>query len=181
MVSVEGNWFVAEGCEDGSGFAGRMPRTLFRVYRPQLSCRACRTHRAPLLKAFTAIYRSSLGRPKRNRCFFSALRTDRLGFYSLGISRTRPISLRAIGLACLAPFGLILEAPVGEEHLLARGEHEFSAALPTLQYFVVIFHMLLPGPSSQRSGSGTARARRRRVSTQTPVDFASRLAPDCLD
>jgi hypothetical protein len=151
------------------------------VYRRWLSCGACGSQRTPLLKAFTAVYRSALGRPKRNRCFFSALRTNRLGFYALGVSRTRPIALSAIGLACLAPFGLILEASVREEHLLARGEYELSAAFAALQYFVVIFHMLLPGPSLQRSGSGTARARRRRLSTQTAVDSASRLAPDCLD
>lgn len=51
--------------------------------------------------------------------------------------------MHAIRLACLTPLGLVLEAPVGEEHLLARGKYEFCSALTALQDFIVVFHVPL--------------------------------------
>jgi len=126
------------------GFKPAALRTL-RLRR----CR-CGTHRPPLLKTFSAIDRTSLRGLERNRSFFSALRAHRLGFDPLCATRT--IALRAMSFACLAPLGLVLEALVGEKHLLAGGKDELTSALAALQDLIVIFHMLL------RHGVGTGLA-----------------------
>jgi hypothetical protein len=54
-------------------------------------------------------------------------------------------SLGAFGFAVLAPLGLILEALIGEEHLLAGGEDKLLAAFRTLQNLIMVFHTLLRG------------------------------------
>jgi hypothetical protein len=54
-------------------------------------------------------------------------------------------SLRALGFAILAPFGLVLEALIGEKHLLAGGENKFLIAIRTLQDLIMVFHTLLRG------------------------------------
>jgi hypothetical protein len=59
--------------------------------------------------------------------------------------------LRALGLAILTPLGLIFEALVGEEHLLAGGENELRTAVRTLQDLIVVFHTLLRGSALVRS------------------------------
>ena len=73
--------------------------------------------------------------------FLSALRASRLGFRSLEVTLAR--ALNAFGFAVLAPLGLILEALVGEEHLLAGGENKLLTAFPALQDLIVVFHLLL--------------------------------------
>jgi hypothetical protein len=113
-----------------------------------------------LLKAFAAIDGTPLGGPKRDRGFFPALRTDRLGFHSLNAARTGFASLCTTCFASLAPFGLVLKAFVREEHLFAGGEHKFRSAIGALQDLVMVFHTLLRGPCSHRTGSGVIRSRR---------------------
>ena len=92
-----------------------------------------------LLETFPAVDWPSLRGLEGNRSFLPALRASGACFGSLRISR-RVRRSAALGLARLAPFGLVLEALVGEEHLFAGGEDEFSAAFNALQYPVVIFH-----------------------------------------
>ena len=111
--------------------------------------------RSPLLETFAAIYRSSLCRLERNGCFFSALRTHRLGFDTLYAAGTSCGARRAISLARLAPLGLILEALVGEKHLLAGGENELSRTFSALQNPVMVFHTLL----QSLAGTGVAAER----------------------
>src|ERR1700723_3847946 len=111
--------------------------------------------RSPLLETFAAIYRSSLCRLERNGCFFSALRTHRLGFDTLYAAGTSCGARRAISLARLAPLGLILEALVGEKHLLAGGENELSRTFSALQNPVMEFHTLL----HSLAGTGVAAER----------------------
>jgi hypothetical protein len=56
-------------------------------------------------------------------------------------------ALGSFSLARLAALGFVFEALVGEKHLFAGGENEFSPALRTLQHLVVVFHEpLSPGP-----------------------------------
>ena len=56
-------------------------------------------------------------------------------------------ALGPFGFARLAALGFVFEALVGEKHLFAGGENEFSPALRTLQHLVVVFHEpLSPGP-----------------------------------
>ena len=53
----------------------------------------------------------------------------------------------ALGASCFAPFTalwFVLEALVGEEHLLAGGKYKLGVALRTLQDPIVIFHEALP-------------------------------------
>jgi hypothetical protein len=102
------------------------------------------SHGPSLLETFPAVYGSPLGWLEGNRGFLPALRACGTRFRSLVIPRGRRSA--ALGLACLAPFGLVLEALVGEEHLLAAGEDKFSAALDAFQYPVLIFHFVLRGP-----------------------------------
>src|SRR4030088_2222439 len=60
-----------------------------------------------------------------------------------------------LGLTGFTSFGLVLEALVGEKHLLAAGEHELRTALRTLQHLVVVFHEpLSPGPVPGRKLGG---------------------------
>jgi hypothetical protein len=100
--------------------------------------------RSPLLETFAAIYRTPLCGLERNGCFFSALRAYRLRFDALRAVRTRfGASLRARGLAALAPLGLVLKALIGEKHLFAGGEDKLSPAFRTLQDLIVVFHALL--------------------------------------
>ncbi len=113
---------------------------------------ALRPGRSPLLKTFTAIYRASLCWLERNRRFFSALRAYRLGFDTLYAAGTSRCARRAVGFARLAPLGLVLEALVGEKHLLAGGEYELSRTFCALQNPIVVFHTLLHG----LAGTGVA-------------------------
>jgi hypothetical protein len=70
-------------------------------------------------------------------------RTGRLGFRSL-LTACLTHALSALGLAVLAPLGLVLKTLVGEKHLLAGGENKLGAALTALQDLIVVFHALLP-------------------------------------
>jgi hypothetical protein len=113
------------------------------------------------LKTFAAEDGPALRGAERNCGFLSALRAGRLCFRPLKGVRTWAWTraLSAFGLAILAPLGLILETLVGEKHLLAGGEDEFSSALAALQDLIVVFHMLL----RHRVGTGQA-------APQTPTD-----------
>jgi hypothetical protein len=102
-------------------------------------------HGSPLLETFAAVYRAALGRLEGNSGFFSALRANGLGLDPLKSSGNRDSALRAIRFAGLAPLGLILEALVGEEHLLACCEYKLRTAFRTLQNLIVVFHSLLRG------------------------------------
>jgi hypothetical protein len=93
---------------------------------------------------------------ERNRGFLAALRANGLRLDPLHASRTRSVVLRAICFTSLAPLGLVLEALIGEEHLLAGGEDEFSPTFRTLQDPIIVFHTLLRGPGSRRTGSHAA-------------------------
>jgi len=102
-------------------------------------------HRSPLLKTFAAINGTPLRWLERNCRFFAALRANGFGFDALNASRTRPIAaLRSTGFASFAPLGLVLEALVGEKHLLAGRENEFSSTFRALQDLIVVFHCAAP-------------------------------------
>jgi hypothetical protein len=47
---------------------------------------------------------------------------------------------KALGLALLAAFGVVLELFVVKENLLAGGEYELGAAVDALQYAICEFH-----------------------------------------
>src|SRR5712692_5403997 len=100
---------------------------------------------SPLLEALAAIHGPTLRRLEGNRGFLPALRAGRLRFRTLEIPRAS--GFRAFGFARLAPLGLVLEALVGEKHLLAGGEHKLGAALRALQDLIVVFHLLLRSPA----------------------------------
>jgi hypothetical protein len=102
------------------------------------------SHGPALLETFPAVHGPALGWLEGNRSFLPALRASGARFCPLIIPRGRRSA--ALGFARLAPFGLVLEALVGEKHLFAAGEDEFSAALDAFQYPVVIFHFVLRGP-----------------------------------
>ena len=103
--------------------------------------------------------------------------------------------MRAVGFAGFAPLGLVLEALVGEEHLLTGGEYELRSALRALQDLVVVFHTLLRvrvrverAPKSTenraweiRMGSGAAPIRRRTEYPLAPADIDAPLARSCLE
>ncbi|HEV2523453.1 MAG TPA: hypothetical protein VGT24_13825 [Candidatus Acidoferrales bacterium] len=59
--------------------------------------------------------------------------------------------LGALGFAVLAPLGLILEALIGEKHLLAGGEDELLTTFRALQDLIVVFHTLLRGSALVQS------------------------------
>jgi len=104
-------------------------------------------HGPPLLETFAAEHGPTLRRAERNCGFLSALRAGRFGFRPLEAISTWAWTraLRAFGFAILAPFGLVLEALVGEKHLFAGGEDKLLTAFRTLQDLIVIFHTLLRG------------------------------------
>jgi hypothetical protein len=60
-------------------------------------------------------------------------------------------ALGTLGFAVLTPLGLVFEALVGEEHLLAGGENKLLTALRTFQNLIVVFHTLLRGSTLVRS------------------------------
>jgi hypothetical protein len=77
----------------------------------------------------------------------------------LNAYRTRIAGLRSYRLAGLTPLGLVLKAFVGEKHLLAGGENEFSPAFPALQDLIVVFHTLLRDLVCTGQGAVRVRAR----------------------
>src|SRR5579863_1895562 len=93
--------------------------------------RLCCAHRAPLLEAFAAEDGAALRRTERHRRFFATLRASRLRF---GTHRrgaaicAAPYAFRTLRLARLATLGLVLEALVGEKHLLAGSKHKLRIA-----------------------------------------------------
>jgi len=109
-----------------------------------------RAHRAPLLKTFTAVNGPALRRLEGNRSFLPALRAGGFGFGALESAGT--CAFCPSRLAGLTSLGLILEALVGEKHLLAGGENKFRTAFRALQDPIVIFH----GGSEPRELCGVA-------------------------
>ena len=124
-----GTWFTGDGENE------RIATTAPPVLR--------RTHRSPLLETLAAEHRASLRWPKGNRGFLPALRAAGLGFrtHRAAVSAR---GLRALGLAGLATFRLVLEALVGEKHLFAGGKYKLGATLRALQNLVMEFHGSVP-------------------------------------
>jgi hypothetical protein len=118
-----------------------------------------------LLKTLAAVNGPSLRGLEGNGRFFPALRAHRLRFDPLNAYRAWIAALRADSLARFAPLGLVFEALVGEKHLLAGGENEFSPAFPALQDLIVVFHTLLrdralPEQKALRARAGKTSERR---------------------
>jgi hypothetical protein len=119
-------------------------------------------HRPPLLKTLAAVDWAPLRGLKRYRGFLPALRADGLGLDALNAAvRGRRTALRTRGFASLAPFGLVLEALVGEKHLFAGGEDKLRPTVRALQDLVMIFH----GPL--RGLARTGQAARQAMSSET--------------
>ena len=76
-----------------------------------------------------------------------------------------PCARRAVGFARFAPLGLVLEALVGEKHLLAGGENELSRTFGALQNPIVVFHTLL----HDLAGTGVA------AEQSSPVEYENVL------
>lgn len=104
-----------------------------------------RTHRASLLKTFTAINRSPLCRFEGNRRFLPTLRAGRLCFRSLK-SRHLTGRIRAFCLAGFAPLGFIFETLIGKKQLFAGGKHKFRTTFRALQDLIPVLHDWLPRP-----------------------------------
>jgi len=97
--------------------------------------------RSPLLKAFAAKDRTSLGGAEGNGRFLSALGTSGLRFRAhLRSSAASRSAFCAFGFAALAPLRLVLKTLVGKKHLFAGSKNKFSAAFRTLQDPIVVFH-----------------------------------------
>jgi hypothetical protein len=109
------------------------------------------------------------------------LRANSFRFDPLNASRTRSIPLRAIRFASLAAFRFVLEAFIGEEHLFAGGEDELSSALGTLQDPVIVFHTLLRGPGSRRTGRGATHGQRSDAFPHTLAALICPLAQGCVE
>src|ERR1700691_5813182 len=103
-------------------------------------------HRAPLLEAFPAKDRAALRRAEGDCGVLAALRTGGFGLRPHLRRAVCPAAatLSALGFAGFAAFRFVLEALVGEKHLLAGSKYEFSAAFGTLQDLIVEFHEPLP-------------------------------------
>ena len=142
--------------------------------KERLSRRARRGHGAPLLEAFAAVDRTSLGGFKGNGGFLAALRANGLGFDPLNGAGTGVTTRRPSRLTALTTLGFVFEALVGEEHLFAGGKNELAPALDTLQDLVVIFHALLRDPKGKgeaTDGDGSAHesaGRRRNTPPEPP-------------
>ena len=99
-------------------------------------------HGAALLEAFAAEDWAALCGTKRDGGLLSALRAGGLGFGpDLRVASAAPAdTIGALGFTGLAPFGLVLEALVGEKHLFASGEDKLGATIRALQDLIVEFH-----------------------------------------
>src|SRR3990172_7415675 len=95
--------------------------------------------RAPLLVALAAVDGPPLGRLEGNGGLFTALRANGDGFYPL-VGTALAQSLIALGLAGFAAPGFVLEALVGEKHLLAGRPHELGTAVHTNENLVLELH-----------------------------------------
>jgi hypothetical protein len=96
------------------------------------------------------------------------LRANGLRFDALKIARRRRTALRSSCFTSLAPLGLVFEALIGEEHLFAGSEDEFSPTVRALQDFVVIFHGPLRGLARSRQVG------RQAMSDETEVPWGRR-------
>jgi hypothetical protein len=97
-----------------------------------------------------------LRRLEWNRRFFTALRANGLrldALHSRG-SGCADSTLRARRLARFAPFRLVLEAFIGEEHLFAGGKDKLRTAFGALQYLIVEFHGSLRAVAWRRPKNG---------------------------
>jgi hypothetical protein len=173
-------WVV--GCPPQNAKQGRTSRrrTEQRSSGAMFSLDLCRrTHGPPLLETLAAEHGPSLRRTERNSGFLPALRAGGFGFRALETVRSGTRTLRALGFAFLAPLGLVLEALVGEKHLLAGGEDELLTAFRALQDLIVIFHTQLRGstlvgePASLPATSNLAGIRRGR--TWVPIPTGPRV------
>src|SRR5215208_2917329 len=85
----------------------------------------------PLLEALLAEHRTALSWTERNRSFLTACRARRLCLDSFARSWARAGPVCPLGLAGLAPFGLVLELLVGEEQLFASCPDKLRPAVNT--------------------------------------------------
>jgi hypothetical protein len=150
------------------------------------------------LETFAAVNRTALRGFEGDRGFLSALGTDGARFRAARASGRR--SGRPAGLAVLAPLGLVPEALVGKEGLLAGGKHKLRAAFQALEDSILVFHRALrmarflgprqpgkaggtlpsPSPVSRSCPSGAQSCSRRiflRMRLRERAAFARRLSP----
>src|SRR5437867_2326010 len=111
----------------------------------ELRLGAARAGKLSRLETFAAEHRPTLRRPERHRGFLAACRAVRRRLHSL--PRDGPARRgagRPLGLARLAPLGLVLEILVGKEELLAGRPDELGAAIHAVQRLVLELHRSLP-------------------------------------
>jgi len=108
------------------------------------------------LEALPAKDWSALSRLERYGGFLATLRACGFGFRPDRPSASSASRFCTFCFASFAALRLVLEALVGEKHLLAGSKHKLGATLRTLQYLIVEFHGRLPlGPLSG-SGDGSS-------------------------
>jgi len=112
----------------------------------------------PLLKALSTIDWPTLSRLKRNGRLFTALGASGGGLHPVvGLTVWGLTPLR---LASAAALGFVLEALVGVEELLPRGEDKLRPAVHTLQDPVPVLHRCTPpleqGPTRNDLQKGSA-------------------------
>ena len=108
----------------------------------------------PLLETFATEHRPSLGRTKRYRRFFAALRAVCAGFrFRKRVTvRTESRAGGPLPFAVLASLGFVLELLIMEEQLFPGCEYEIRTTIHTLQNLVLEFHC------KRRSHSPTLRS-----------------------
>jgi len=95
-----------------------------------------------LLKALPTIDWPALSRLKRNGRLFAALGASSGGLHPVVSLTVR--GLTPLRLAISAALGFVLEALVGVEELLPRGEDKLRPAVHTLQAPVPVLHRCTP-------------------------------------
>jgi len=102
---------------------------------------------AVLLKTGAAQDRSALRRAKRYGRIYATGGADRP---RLG-PNAAPASLRALGLAGFAAFGVVVELPFMEEELLSSGKDKFVSTIGALQCSIAKFHCPRPTVAAGQS------------------------------
>ena len=96
---------------------------------------------------------------ERHGCFALATGADGLGFHSLVVAAVlrQAQRLGAFPLAVFAAFGFVFELFIVEEKLFTSGEYEVSAAVHTLENFILEVHLRVPLSCihAQESGQST--------------------------
>ncbi len=94
--------------------------------------------------------------PEGNGRFLAALGAGRLGFRAHlgGVPAATSTAFSAFGFTALATLRLVLEAFVGEKHLLASSKNKLGTAFRTLQNPIVEFHVSAPPENPLGQGEG---------------------------